>query len=475
MRPSRLTLLNFHLLRIPHILLFSAVLLTVPGGISTEAQENGEKQKEENTESEQDEELKSLREKRQLTLQYGIESQILGLVKKLKKTENTHHNEALIEVFERTTNPTLQSNIADFFKSIESDALREKAFTKLKDYDELRPDPVSSLIDYLEEYQNEEITALFQEMMEDPRSNVASRAVQALGKSGNEGYTDKLIQLYEDSSSERMQESILESLGYIGSDEAVELLTQVVKNEGNSKSLRWKACTALGRIGNPDSLKTIEYLFSESDPYLRMYAVRALQHFEDDRVIDLLMEALKDNHWRVRVAAAKSLGETKAEKAVPILKFKAEHDPERNNVAPAAVRALGKIGRKESYSFLRKLYSSEDYSFSLRLTALQMLVQNDLRNSLATIRKVIDEEWNEENSKILEYTCKELSTTEDRILQPLYQKMLSHPKGFHIPIYGLRGIRLNNVRALKSEVKKLTGEGYHRAVRELAKSVHDEL
>jgi HEAT repeat protein len=424
---------------------------------------------------EEQEELKSLREKRAMTLKYGIDSQILGMIEKLKEERNDKHNEALLEVFDRTTNPKIQSSIAEFFRTIESKALKDTAFERLQEYDDMRPELVTALTAYLEEYQDQEITKLFNEMTEDPRNQVAGRAVRALGASGNDTYTRDLINLYEESSNESMKSAVLDALGKLGNDEALDLLIEEVRDDDNSKSLRWKACIALGKIGNPEALDTIEYLFGEKDPYLRMYAVRALSNFESDEVQTLLMEALRDDHWRVRVSAAESLGTLGSSKAVEILKFKARHDPERNNVAPAAIRSLGTIGGDKAFSFLREVYENDDYSDSLRLTAMRSLIENDLRGSLATLRKVIDEEWEEENSRILEYTCKELSTTENRILQPLYQKMLTHPDHFHIPIYGLRGIRLNGLRALKSEVKKLTDEEHNQHVRELAKTVLDEL
>lgn len=452
------------------VLSLSAFITALPlTAQESEGEENASEQQE------KEEELESLREKRALTLEYGIDSQILGIVRKLKEEKNDRHNGALIELFRESSNPKLQATIAEFFTSMESDMLKEAAFEKLRDYDDMRPEVVSSLLAYLEERQSSEITELFREMTDDPRSQVSGRAIRALGNSGDESYVETLIELYEEASEESQKSAVLDALGNLGSDQALELLIDVVRDDDNSKSLRWKACIALGKTGNPEALETIEYLFGEEDPYLRMYAVRALGNFNSSEVEKLLMQALRDEHWRVRVSAAESLGELGSGKAVPILKFKAEHDPERNNVAPAAVKALGKIGGGESFDFLREFYADDDRSFKLRMTALRALVEEDLRGSLATIRKVIEEEWNEEGSKILEYTCKELSTTENRILQPLYQKMLTHRAHFHIPIYGLRGIRLNRLRALKSEVEKLTDEQHNRHVRELAKSVLEEL
>lgn len=448
--------------------------------IPAQESESGEssaadKEEQQKEKEEEEEELKSLREKRAQTLQYGIDSQIIGLVDQLKEEKNDRHNKALVEVFEQTTNPKLQSKIAEFFTSRESDALKKSAYEKLKDYDDQRIDLVTSLTNYLQDYQDDDVTELFREMTEDPRNQVAQKAVIALGNSKKSEYTDTLLTLYEESANESLKSAALEALGKLGSKEAVDLLTEVVRDDDNSKSLRWKACSALGKIGGPEVLDTIEYLFGEQDPYLRMYAVQALSNFDSGRSRELLIEALRDDFWRVRKAAAASLGELGTREAVPILKFKAEHDPERNNVAVAAVEALGKIGGGESYSFLRDFFANGDVPFNLRMTAMRALVENDLRGSLKTLREVIEEEWDEENSRILEYTCKELSTTENRILQPLYKKMLDHSANFHIPIYGLRGIRLNNLRALKSEVKELTGEEHNRHVRELAKSVLEEL
>jgi len=88
---------------------------------------------------------------------------------------------------------------------------------------------------------------------------------------------------------------------------------------------------------------------------------------------------------------------------------------------------------------------------------------------------LIEREWDKEKPIMLDYLCKQLSTTRDKSLSDLYRKMLSHPKLINLHLYGLRGIRLNGLSGLKEDVEKLTDKKYARSVRQLAQSVLEQL
>ncbi|MFO7729388.1 MAG: HEAT repeat domain-containing protein [Spirochaetia bacterium] len=427
------------------------------------------------TATEEEEEL-SLEEQRKLTIQYGIDSQILELISQLKGQNNEDYLTELEELFTTTSNTNIKASIVDLFDSIENEGIVDKAFEQLKEYDDLETEFVLDLIHYIDDYQTDSITAVFYEMLDDPRTEVAAAALKAIGESEREQYAEKLLELYEDQLfRDDLKAPLITALGELRDPEAFTMLDRIVSDEDQSKSLRWRACLALGKIGGDEAFESVSQLLNDDDPILRSYAVSALGYFDQSGTVDILIDALRDGMWRVRVQAAEALGRRQAEEALDILKYKAEYDPDIRNVRLTAVRAIGKLDSRKGYDFLRELYSSQKTPAGLRTAAIKILVEEDLNASLDVINDLFEEEWGKDKSSILDYTCKMLSTKESNKLAPLYKKMLNHPSHINLLYYGLRGVRLNKIGSLKSEVEDLAAKDVNRGVQSLANKVLEEL
>lgn len=456
-------------------LLWGTVLLLLLVVPPLAAQENTEAAKETAKEDAKEEEI-SLEEQRKLTIKYGIDSQILELISQLKEQKNEDYLPELEELFTTTSNTNIKASVVGLFDALENDGIVDKAFEQLKNYDDLESDFVLDLIHYIDEYQTDSISAVLFEMLDDPRTEVASAALKALGISEREQYAQKLLELYEDQLfRDALKAPLITALGELGDPEAVEMLDRIVSDQDQSKSLRWRACLALGKIGGDKAFESVSQLLNDDDPILRSYAVSALGYFDQSGTVDILIDALRDGMWRVRVQAAEALGRRQATEALDILKYKAEYDPDIRNVRLTAVRAIGKLESREGYNFLRELYSSQKTPAGLRTASIEILVEEDLNNSLDVINEVFEEEWGKDKSSILDYTCKMLSTKESNRLAPLYKKMLNHPSHINLLYYGLRGVRLNKVGSLKAEVEDLTSKEVSRGVQSLAKKVLEEL
>lgn len=427
--------------------------------------------------NESEEEIKSLREERVETIKYGIDTQVSDLIKILESEKNFEFNSDLLKLLGNTSNSRLEVSIIKLFGIAEDDSAVEYIFEELQENFNLPDDIMVSFINYIADYQTQEISEYFLGLIEENSNTISIASITALGKSNMKDIAETLIEYLEDSLFDDLRKpALIKTLGKLKAEGALGILTDIATDiYSEDSSLRWRAVVALGEIGSKESLPILRSLFSDNDPYLRNYTITALKCFPAKEVEDLLIQGLKDSSWRVRVNAAQSLGELGIKESVPILIYKAENDPDIRNVRAASVKALGEIGGKEAYDFIRNLYENERTDVGLRSLAIVILAEKDLSNSIKTIKSVFDQEWDKDKSSILDYTSKVLSTTNSSSLKELYARMLNYDKTFNLKLYALRGIRLNSFNSLKEAVRALTSDETPRVIKKLAIDVLGEL
>jgi beta-lactamase regulating signal transducer with metallopeptidase domain len=134
------------------------------------------------------------------------------------------------------------------------------------------------------------------------------------------------------------------------------LLTQL---DSASAVTRRNAAWAIGELTNmPPGERTpaiprLISLLSDTDPWVRMAAARAIGEVRDERATETLIVTLSDTDWRVRRLAAWALNEMKEKRAVTALCRLLLGDP-RAEVRQAAAEALGEIASAEALPALQQ-------------------------------------------------------------------------------------------------------------------------
>ncbi len=415
----------------------------------------------------------SIRDIRRETLLYGIDSQILSLLQTMYQEKDNSLNPEVASIFETSPNTEVRQAALDLLRQVGDWGIASQVRQVLSDYLSSGSGPAESLIlsciQYLQDAHDSQAVPLLKKLASDQSQSIASAAINALGRSGDPTVSPMLIADIQDPSfpKELKAEAIL-AIGRLKPTEAVPVLTDIVKNPDNAAILREYACDSLGKIADPTSLPVIESLLSSTNQELRAYAVNSLKHFPGPSVDARLIQGLKDSFWRVRVSAAGSLGARKVTSAIPILEYKAKYDPVPN-VEVAAISALGEIGGREAFTFLRGILSNQLVSTSLRETAAEQLIKNDLSGSLPEIEKTIKEDWAKSGSHLLTYICQKLSEAKDPGLKPTFERFLSSPF-MVIQIYGIRGIGNNHFTSLLSKIEGYDAPKMPNAVRAAAEA-----
>ena len=415
--------------------------------------------------------VQSLTDLDRQTLLFGIDSQVLELLSRLSNQPEPALDPDVATLFKQSANPDVQTAAINYLRTVKDWEAKDPAFAVLQGYANgggQTEEVVIGVIRYLREAKDAAANPLYAQLLSDPSKSVVEAAITALGKSGDQQYAGQLLSnLSSTDFPSELKPDLLLALGDLKAQSALPELTKILKNRDQSSIMRQYACYALGRIADPASLPVILQAYQDKDDYLRAYAVSALANYAGARVDNLLIDALKDNFWRVRVDAAESLGTRRAAQAVPILEYKARFDPTQN-VREAAISALGKIGAGDSNEFLKKLFANDLVDPALREKALGSLLSHDLARSLGTIEKVIAKVWaTQPQSPFLDFICKQVSQTKDPALKSLYLRFLDGPT-LNIRIYGIRGIVNNGFTDLRGSVEALSTDKNPQAVRENA-------
>ena len=412
-------------------------------------------------------------DQRHAILRYGIDSEVLTLLKDLEDEEDLEeYTTEIMELLNSSRNQELKAAAIRIFTTMEYAPALEQVQQILLDYPE-KEELIVAGIDYFAALDFRDGVDVLKDFSRSTQTAVAMKAVESIGKLGGPEDIEYLRDIYNDTSlGQNVRASALSALGLLKDTESIPFLTDIVKDTSQERSFRWRACQALGEIGSPEVLTVLSDVMNDDDTILRTYAIRALAGFDSDDVNDYLMEALRDSFWRVRLAAAETLGKRKEKDAIDILVYKASRDPEEK-IRIAAIQALGMIGGK-SYESLREIAEDRKYSQGVRIIAIQEVIKNDLNNSFDLIDKIMETEGQRPNSRIFIEMVKALTQEENPRLAEYFEKFLAH-EDVSVVLMALKGIGDNGFSRLHEKVKAISESNTSSSIKKAAEETLENL
>ncbi len=407
-------------------------------------------------------------------LRYGIDSEVLKVIKNISKTGETSLNRELLDLFRDSLSFEVRKAVLEFFGREKIRDAEGLSRTLLGNSELDDPELTVLLIRYLREIESRDLEGLLIPLVDDRNEHVAEASINALGDVGTNVCGELLIQRLEDPDyPDSLKPEIILALGALRYREAVEKLLAIAANRDEERIWRLYAASALGEIGDERAIPQLKAMFAEPDSLVKIYAASALSKFDLGEVESLLQQGLRDANVRVRLASAKALASPQARDSVEILIYKARHDPEQQ-VRLQAIESLGVIGTRQAFEYLRELYRDRTALPGYREAALTALCTNDLGPSLETIRRVVEEEWDGKDRRIIELTARKLSTIEAGGLKGIFERLLGSPD-VNVRIYALRGIEKNRLSSLRDKVQSVASDDPYPAARSIALSVLESL
>jgi HEAT repeat protein len=294
-----------------------------------------------------------------------------------------------------------------------------------------------------------------------------------MGAAGTPSST--LIDLYRsDELTDDVRGRILIELGERGDPEVYDFVTEIIREDEEAQTnLQRFAVDTLGKLGDPRGLPTILAQFDSNDALTRAYAVGALTNFDTPESNEALIAALRDEFWRVRVAALEAIKERNLSDAAPAVMYKARQDPERQ-VRLAAISTMASLNTADGWELLEERVLSDRTALEERSAILDVMMNERLGRSIDLVLQVMEQEWDRENSRVLDVIGRIASRMEDQRIEPVAQRLLDHPN-YILQIYGTRAVGRSRLASLIPIVEARQGEGTHPALRSAAVRALEQL
>ena len=202
-----------------------------------------------------------------------------------------------------------------------------------------------------------EMSVRMRTLLEDGDPRVRESAVKITGYFGYASCADALLDRCRDTD-EAVRAAALEHIAYLDDERGVPLLIAALANE--TPRARAAAAQALAHTGDPAVLEALRRAIGDPDPWVRYFSVTSLGRLADRASLPRLERiAAEDGAQQVRIAAVGSIGEIGvARDSVAVQMLAAFSESSDDELAIAAVRALGSVQTPEAFEVLRRALSA---------------------------------------------------------------------------------------------------------------------
>lgn len=416
-------------------------------------------------------EVKSQLEERRETLLYGLDGEVISLITTLISEKDDSLLPEITDLFETVRNFTLREKIIAYFMEFNDPGLRDYALYVLKDpYDE-KTSTVNSLINYVGNLKITEAAPLLQDIIESENEAYFNAALDALGEIGGDEEAQFLVEYLENDLSVAQKQALVQALGKLKAVETYDALVEMAENEDENTFVRMYATEAIGNIKPEESLEVLIELYSATDPNLREYVIKGIAPNTSEKAQNLLLSALKDDHYKVRLQSISAVQSQNMSVAGPALLYRAKHD-EENAVKYACYEAISFLNFDEGIDYLVSLLEATLVNDTTKAKVAGSLLKYDRKKGVDAVIVLASKTLADDKKKSLRYALgKEFATHENQEFQSICAEYLASAdvatQGTGLDIY-----KKNPYPALRITVQALAdGEDVAASIKSKAKAI----
>ena len=306
------------------------------------------------------------------TIRYGVPSEISTLLDTLLKNEDPRFTEEIYDLFQVTKSSVIKEKVLKYFTKAEDPCLEDYAVDLLNDpYDETSA-VVKATFQYVSAVKTTAAIPAVITLIESENENYFNDAIATLGDIGGPEEAMFLVEYLErEDLSDAQRQTLMRNCGKMHAVETWDKLVDILDNDDENTFVRMYAAESLGLMEVEKSVPILVAHFDETDPNLRQYVIKGLSHFPN--VVEAkatVIQGIRDEYWRVRQEAIRTVKENDTKDAVPYLIYRAKNDAE-------------KVIKEESYAAIAALNTDEGNDFLI--TQL-----NDKKVADGTKKKIVE-------------------------------------------------------------------------------------
>ncbi|URA09938.1 HEAT repeat domain-containing protein [Thermospira aquatica] len=284
----------------------------------------------------------------QKTMQYGISSQRIGVIKAIKDSKAVEGYDLIMKALASDDNPNVRGEAAYALvelklsnqepwiqalqKETNSEVLRRIAFgcSELK-VKAAAPLLFSHMTNRLEDTKESLLVATILRALGELEYKPAEATV--LGILSNYQYTKEV------------RGAAAVAIGSIGGSKSVALLKTLINDPAEVKEVRMYGAYALGKTKAPEAFDILTPIIDneKEDVNVRVWGLAGLAFLSGPQVGEKVIQYTRSDNILLRTEAIKTLAKIKETRAIEILKYKALYDPEVS-VRKEAKNALQTLG-----------------------------------------------------------------------------------------------------------------------------------
>jgi HEAT repeat protein len=398
------------------------------------------------------------------TLLFGINETVIELLPQLTENREIELKSEVLELFERNNNRRVLQGALRYLEQLEITEGHPRAFQLLEEWFDRPPEVIAEVLSYLNATDAPLRDGDMDLLAEIARTTPVLRALGAVRLiAARAEDASLLMELYEDAAThEDVQGRILISLGERKDPDVFDFVMSILGDEEFAQTaLQRSALDTLGQLEDPRGLPVILRQLDSSDAITRSHAISALARFSEEEAVRGIEMGLRDEFWRVRVASLQTVSEQNLDSALRNVMFMVRQDPERR-VRMDAIRTLAALDHPDGWDLLHQRMKDRRVPVAERQLIIQVAMEHNTDAAIPVVMEIVEREWSEENSVLLDTIGRMVSRTESAALEELAGRFLEH-SNFIIQIYGIRSAGLNGFRRYRERIEERK-EAPHRAV-----------
>lgn len=286
-------------------------------------------------------------------LKYGLEGQITELIDELTKNQDNRFVDGIYDLFQETKSVAVKEKILDYFTKLKDSCLASYAVEIINDpYDE-KKSIVEKCFKYVSEADIKDANPGLVDLVDKEEDAYFTGALSALGETGGKEEALFLADyLDRDDLNVSQRQALMRVLGRIKAVETWQKISEIAKDENENTFVRMYAAEAIGAMEKPESEDILVELFESNDPNLRTYVIKGISYFNDKKSSDLIIQALRDSQYKVRLEAVSVVGKNRIDKAVPFLIFRCKDKDEQKQVKEKCYSVIADLNTSDGNDYL---------------------------------------------------------------------------------------------------------------------------